>query len=109
MYSQLPPCGHPTITDTSLLRTKEKSPPETIKKYMKIDLIHWKHKYNNGLNWTIKSVLSTLSEHEIGSVVNATVTSELIRRFNFQWIPTVEIDQFNGSSRQCASFPRSTL
>ena len=37
-YSQLPPCGHPAITDTSLLRTKEKSPAETIKKYMKTDL-----------------------------------------------------------------------
>ena len=31
-YSQLSPCGHSAITDTSLLRTKEKSPAETIKK-----------------------------------------------------------------------------
>ena len=30
--------GHPAITDTSLLRTKEKSPAENIKKYMKIAL-----------------------------------------------------------------------
>ena len=38
LYSQLPPCGHPAITDTSLLRTKEKSAAETIKKYMKTAL-----------------------------------------------------------------------
>ena len=37
-YSQLPPCGHPAITDTSLLWTKEKSLAETIKKYMKTAL-----------------------------------------------------------------------
>jgi hypothetical protein len=28
-YSQLPPCGHPTITDTPPLRTVSKSPAET--------------------------------------------------------------------------------
>ena len=36
MYSQLSPCGHPTITGTPLLRTGAKSPAETTKKCMEI-------------------------------------------------------------------------
>ena len=45
-YSQLPPCGHLTITDTSLLQIKEKSPAETIKKYMKTALAIMDARYN---------------------------------------------------------------
>lgn len=32
IYSQLPPCGHPAITDTPLLGTEAKFPTETKKK-----------------------------------------------------------------------------
>ena len=46
VYNQLPPSGHPAIMNISLLRTKEKSPAETIKKYMKTALAITDARYN---------------------------------------------------------------